>query len=152
VLTTWRFGLTHWLTVGADVRLNRRVIVTPNFSLRLWRSSRWSIAYGVENVGVRSFGEQPYLTVSHRAGRVRWHLGWTNDERDRAMGGIEWQLTQRCTLQSDFIAGRGNFFAIGLQWSLSENLALTVAFLRPNARDDEQGVFVDLNWTHAVGR
>ncbi|MFA0732239.1 MAG: hypothetical protein LKKZDAJK_002968 [Candidatus Fervidibacter sp.] len=152
VLTTWRYGMTKWLTIGADVRLTRKVTAMPNFSVRLLRSSHWAMAYGVENVGVRSFGEQPYLTLSYASGRGRWHLGWTNDERDEGMTGMEWRLSRRLTLQSDFITGTGNFFALGFQYSLSESASLSIAYLRPNDRRNERGIFVDFNFSLAVIR
>ena len=151
-LTTWRLGVTKWLTVGVDVRLTRKIIATPNLSVRLLRSSHWAIAYGVENVGVRSFGEQPYLTVSRALGRGRWHLGWTNDERDELMVGVEWRLSHRWTLQSDFITGDSNFFAIGFQYALTENASLSLAYLHPNDRHNERGIFVDINWTLPLTR
>ena len=150
-LTSVRAGLTDRLTVGFDARLSDAFVVQPAFSLRLTRKDApLAIKIGYENVGVRSFGQQPYIIGSHawkNWKKTHLHLGLTHDQgRNYGMFGIEREVSSGLTLQADYISGSGDFLTVGVAKELGKNLTLTLGFIHANSRDDEDGVFLSAEY------
>lgn len=147
-LATVRVGVTDRLTLGFDTKISGAWQVRPNFSFRLTKKDApLSFAVGYENIGVRSFGEQPYAVASAKLGKARLHLGATRETGGlyRAMLGAERDLPHGLTLQADYINGDGNFFTVGAQKSLSHDFALTLGWMRANTRREPNGIFVDVS-------
>jgi hypothetical protein len=98
---------------------------------------------GFANVGVRSFGEQPYLTVAQTLRRVVLLTGWTRDSgHDRLMLGLDGKVSARWSAVTDWIAGSGNFASVGARYHFSGERTLTMGYLRPNSREDGDGVYL----------
>lgn len=142
-----RYGVCDRLTVGEDLLLTGTFQGAPNFSLGLYADKRYALAGGYENVGVRSFGEQPYVTGSAKFGLARAHIGWTRSNHSSLMLGAEYAATDRLSLMADTITGRDNFTTVGAQYGLTNAISLTAGFMHANDRVNGDGVFLDLNWT-----
>lgn len=142
-----RYGPANWLTVGADAKLTGPTVLSPNFSLRVYQDRIVSIAGGYENVGVRSFGEQPYATGSFTLGKARFHTGWTQGDRDELMVGFEFAATGRLSFQADTIGGKENFTTVGAQWFVDPRTSLTLGWMIANDPSAGNGLFIDLGWT-----
>jgi hypothetical protein len=145
-LTSLRAAVADFLTVGLDVRLTGATVIEPNASLRLTRKGApLAFAVGYENVGVRSFGEQPYAVVSRQFPWGRAHVGWTHDDGGHhLMLGLEHPLCPLVSLQADAITDAGNFITLGAQINLPAHFTLTAGYMRANSRSDEDGVYLDL--------
>ena len=142
-----RYGLVDWLTIGEDFLLTGTVQGQPNFSLGLYAKGDLAVAGGYENVGVRSFGEQPYLSASLRVGAARLHTGWTRSNHDSLMAGAEYAVKDWLSIQADTITGRDNFTTAGFQVALGSRAALSLGYMHANDRRNGDGLFLDLNWT-----
>jgi hypothetical protein len=142
------YDISTRLTLGADLLLSRgarrTTVLSPNGSLLLFRTGGGLRARaGFQNVGVRSFGEQPYASVVQSVSRLDLVAGWTRDSgRNRLMLGLDGKLAPRWALLADWVTGGGNFAAVGMRYSFSEQRALTLGFLRANAREDGDGIYV----------
>jgi hypothetical protein len=142
-----RYGLVDWLTVGEDFLLTETVQGQPNFSLGLYDMANLAIAGGYENVGVRSFGEQPYLSASLKVGSTRLHAGWTRSNHDSLMTGVEYAANGWLSIQADTITGRDNYTTAGFQVAFGSRAALSLGYMHANDRRNGDGIFLDLNWT-----
>jgi hypothetical protein len=146
--------ISRRLSLGADLLLaegTRRVtVLSPNGSLLLLRTRGGLTARaGYQNVGVRSFGEQPYLSLSQSVPHLDLVSGWTRDSgHDRLMVGLAGNLARRWSGLADWITGSGNFAAAGVRYSLPGNRTIAVAYLRANDRRDGDGLYVAyaMNW------
>ncbi len=142
------YDVTPRLTLGADLLLTkgsrRTTVLSPNGSFLLLNSAHGLRARGgFQNVGVRSFGEQPYVSVSQSVRSVDLVVGWTRDSgHERLMLGVQGKLNARWSGVVDWITGSGNFAAVGARYQFAEGRSLTLAFLRPNQRGGEEGLFV----------
>ncbi len=147
-----RFGLTNRLTIGADFLTTGTAAGSPNISLSIIQNGFYSAAIGYENVGVRSFGEQPYAAASLNIRPVRLHIGWTRGDSDSAMFGLEYATHNNLVLQVDTITGNDNFTTVGIQWNMSDSAALAIGEMVPNERSAGDGLFVDLSYTFQLGK
>jgi len=153
-LATVQYGVAKRLTMGLDVRLTQgssfEPTVRPNFIYLLREKEQGlSVGVGIQNVGVRSFGEQPFLVLSQRWKRVNLHAGYTYEPdggNHRAMAGAEVKLLPKLTWVTDYINGDGNFLASGLQVQLSPSTSVEVAYLHANDPAQEDGIFFDLGF------
>lgn len=149
-ITAIRYGVCDRLTIGEDFQFAGTVQGAPNFSLGLYADRRFALAGGYENVGVRSFGEQPYLTGSFRAGLARVHVGWTRSNHHSLMLGAEYAVTSRLSLMADTITGRDNFTTAGFQLGLTSKTSLSAGFMHANDRVNGDGLFLDFNFTYGT--
>lgn len=145
-LTTMRLAATDFLTIGFDAKLKRSVVISPNISLRLTpQKAPLSFAIGYENVGVRSFGEQPYAVLSQRIQDGRVHAGWTKDKAGNyLMLGFEHPISKTINFQIDYITGKDNFLTTGVQISIPDQWSITLGYILPNSSHTEKGIFLDL--------
>src|SRR5437870_747818 len=75
------YDISRRLSLGADLLLaegtRRATVLSPNGSLLLLKTHGGLTARaGYQNVGVRSFGEQPYLSLSQPVRRLDLVAGW----------------------------------------------------------------------------
>lgn len=145
-LATVEYGLFKRLSVGFDAELVGRSRVRPNISLLLTRDKApVSAAIGFQNVGVRSFGEQPYAVLSRDFGGFSLHGGATHDsEGTHGMLGLEKPLGKRFEIVGDYIGGRGNYATVGGQLQIGKNLQLAAGWMFANSHDDSNGLFLSL--------
>ena len=151
-LASFVYGISPILSAGVDIRLTGRPITLPNVSLQLCNGKQGAVAVGYENVGVRGFGEQPFVVGTFGSGERRFHLGWTQDDRNEAMAGIDFKIRRNLTLVADGITGSGNFVSAGFQFSISDTWSATLAYMHPNDPQVHSGIFVDIGFVLAPPR
>lgn len=143
---TVEYGLTRQLAVGFDARLIGRGRVEPNFSLLLSRpKAAVNVALGYQNVGVRSFGEQPYVVASGNLGTFSLHGGLTRDSGGtHPMIGLEKHFGSKFELEADAINGAGNYITLGGQFALAKNANLAAGYMIANSRGDSNGLYLSI--------
>jgi hypothetical protein len=147
-------GVLPGLAVGFDLLLTAGEefvpAIRPNFAyVPLRRERGLSAAVGYENVGVRSFGEQPFVVLSEQQSYGSLHVGWTYEpdgNNHRAMLGVDVPLRAGLDGMADYINGPENFANTGLSLDLGGGCGLTLAYMRANNRHRPDGIFIDLNW------
>jgi len=145
-LASVEYGLTKRLAVGFDVRLSGKAKIQPNIALALTRpGASIGLNIGYQNVGVRSFGEQPYVVASRDFKTFSLHGGATHDSNGtHGMIGFEKHFRQRFEILADYIGGRGNFATIGAQLGLAKDVNLEAGYMIANSRSDTNGLFLSL--------
>jgi hypothetical protein len=145
-LATVQYGLTKRLAVGFDLRLSGKTKIEPNIALALTRpKAPVALNIGFQNVGVRSFGEQPYLVASRDFRAFSLHSGLTHDSNGtHGMIGAEKHFGKRFEILGDYIGGRGNFATIGAQFTLAKDVGLEAGYMIANSRSDTNGLYLSL--------
>jgi hypothetical protein len=131
----------------------RTNVLSPNGSYLFLTSKHGLRARaGYANVGVRSFGEQPFVTVAQSARQADFLAGWTRDSgHDRLIVGLEEKLSEQWSGVADWITGSGNFAAAGARYHLSGSRAVTLAYLRANNRSDGDGIYLAYGFSFRPG-
>lgn len=145
-LASVQYGLTKRLAVGFDTRLNGHAKIEPNIALVLTPpKSAIGVNIGFQNVGVRSFGEQPYIVASRDLASFSLHGGATHDSNGtHGMIGLENHFGKKFEVLGDYIGGRGNFATVGGQLSFAKNFNLEAGYMIANSRSDTNGLFLSL--------
>jgi len=141
---TVEYGLRRWLAVGFDSRLNGPFKIEPNIAVQLTREkSPIGVNIGYQNVGVRSFGEQPYAVASRGFGSFALHGGVTRDGNGvHPMFGLEKHFGARFEIMADSIGGAGNYSTFGGQLAVARNVSLAVGYMISNSRGDTNGLYL----------
>src|SRR5262249_42049306 len=104
-LVTLQYGITSQLTMGVDALVTAGGVFMPNIRPNMIyvvgnQENGLSGAIGYQNIGVRSFGEQPAIVLSERLKRLKLHAGYTYEPdgaAHRVMLGVEVPLHPRVT-------------------------------------------------------
>lgn len=145
-LASIQYGLTKRLAIGFDTRLSGHAKIEPNIALVLTRpKSAIGVNIGFQNVGVRSFGEQPYIVASRDFASFSLHGGATHDSNGtHGMIGAEKRFGKKFEIMGDYIGGRGNFATVGAQVGLAKDLTFQAGYMFANSRSDTNGLFLSL--------
>jgi hypothetical protein len=151
------YDFTPRFSLGVDLLLSkgtrRTNVLSPNASYMFLTSSHGLHARaGYANVGVRSFGEQPFVSFAQSMRQTDIIAGWTRDSgHDRLILGLEGKLSEQWSGVVDWITGSGNFAAAGARYHLSESRAATLAYLHANARSDGDGIYLAYAFSFKAG-
>ncbi len=144
--TLLQYGLAKNVEVGYDVAGD------GDESSDVWNAKvRWPVKKGAVALGIQNAGSgqksQPYVVGYVEIGSSRVHSGLIRFEgQTRVMLGYDRPLSERVALLADYTTGSENAASLGLGFTLSDQYALTTAFLRNNSGSDRYSYDVLLSW------
>jgi hypothetical protein len=146
-----QLGMGHGVEIGMDTCTNADAS---------WLNVKWQMGSGTKStpgiaVGLQGVSEasksQPYFACARSFGKARVHVGILGIEgRGRPMLGLDRCVNERLTLQVDYIAGRENSSAYGVNYALSGSLGLSLARRIGNSSDVGNGYIVNLAWSRGL--
>jgi hypothetical protein len=146
-----QFGVGHGIELGIDKCTNDSDSWL-NFKWRICDESKGlpAIAFGTQAIsdGDRS---QHFAVVTKSFGKMRLHTGAIGiDHKTRWMLGVDHPLSDRFTIQADYINGDENSSTFGVALALNDSLSLTVARSLGNAADVDDGYIVNVAWSKTI--
>jgi hypothetical protein len=135
-LINTEFGLTDRLEAGIDFDVSKNAdtdaILNAKYVLATYHGGAGAVAVGVCNMGNR-LKANPYLVASQDLKALRGHAGIIRIEKhDRWFVGADTAVTEKVTLMGDYINGKGNYSSAGVNYAISDRLAVLGGLEFPN--------------------
>lgn len=135
-----QFGLGERFEAGVDFDwsedADNRTLLNAKYVFLASTNRMPSMAAGVFNVG-RGMRAVPYVACSAEMRGINCHLGGMRTEsRNRWFAGVHKPASSSVCLMADYISGAENFSAVGVEYALTQNLAVLVGRQYPNGSGD----------------
>lgn len=108
------------------------------------------LAGGMYNAGDRLRPNSYLAATAEPGGRWRLHAGVhrTSEEGGRGFMGAEYRVSRRVWLWGEHLAGDENASAASLYYQLSDHWGISVGVQRPNDRECDDSLVVDIGCVH----
>lgn len=147
------FGIGNRLEIGANVDVNAdsdtRVLSNAKVTAIESGSGRFAAAIGVCNAA-RGVKAAPYVVTTTRVGQAHIHLGAMRIGDDaRCIAGIDRQ-SGKLTLMGDYTSGQDGLSSLGLNYQITDSLAVMAGGLFPRGGGDT-GFTVHIVFCRPIG-
>lgn len=119
-----------------------------NVKAKVWNKgkNRPALAVGICDIG-KGLVSSPYAVLGKTSGRSLWHLGFGRfGGNERWWIAVEYPLNSWISLVCDRLSGSDAHTSLGVYWSLSEEVELSVAFAYPHRKQNEEAIFLTFTW------
>jgi hypothetical protein len=153
VYVNTQYALGNRAEVGMDFDLTEDAPAGAAFNGKLALgpvATGLGLAAGIYNTGEKLRPISYLAATAEAGGRLRLHAGVhrTPDEETQGFVGAEYQVGERVWLWGECLAGDGNASAATLYYQLSEHWGISIGLQRPNDRECEDSLVLDIGCVH----